>query len=200
METTEMMEMMEMLECCICMDNLASLQCLHCSYVFCESCCQKLAIHNHIGRCIHCKSQRPWIKSVDPNAVLSENITKIIALLEIENPIANAADDDNPIANAAEDGNPMAEEVNTRNMREGCKNIIEIFVGIVVTILVGLIVAIITGVYDHIVETYGVIAVLIFLCYGFMTIGTICFICFFTAAIVPVFDPYANAIDADVVE
>ena len=75
METTEMMEMMEMRECCICMDNPASLQCLHCSYVFCESCCQKLAIHNHIGRCIHCKSQRPWIKSVDPNAVLSENIS-----------------------------------------------------------------------------------------------------------------------------
>ena len=83
--------MTETRECGICMDKAASLRCQRCSYVFCDECCEKLATYKHIRRCIHCNQQHPWIKSLDPESMLSENITKLIASPDIENPLANNA-------------------------------------------------------------------------------------------------------------
>jgi hypothetical protein len=182
-------ETKEVIQCCICMDNPASLQCQHCCYVFCEPCCQKLATYKHIGRCIHCKRQRPWIKSVDPERDLSDNITKIISIPDIENPIAVERHAD-LVANGRNHQNII-----------GCrKNIVEVFIGMVIAILAGMIVAITTGVYIDILETYGFIAWLIFLLYGLVVIGAICFICFCTVVLIaPIFETTA-AVDVEHVD
>ena len=176
-------ETTEMIQCCICMDNPASLQCQHCCYVFCEPCCQKLATYKHIGRCIHCKRQRPWIKSVDPERDLSDTITKIISITDIENPIAHGRHAENPVANGRDHQNMIRCSVNT---------IAEVFIAMIIAIVAGMIVAITTGAYINILETYGFIAVLIFLCYGFVVIGAICFICFCTVVLIaPIFETTA---------
>ena len=159
--------MTETRECGICMDKAASLRCQRCSYVFCDECCEKLATYKHIRRCIHCNQQHPWIKSLDPESMLSENITKLIASPDIENPLANNA------------GGANIETANQRYRREQaecCWSRVVFFLMIMVSTIMGAIVALILGVYDHLLKTYGIGALFIFMLYGVVPLGAICII------------------------